>query len=464
MLGPSPLPALADYPLDALARRATGQRGRAARPRSSSRSRAAATARRIVNITSDAAVEAVRGLGRLRRRPRRRSSSSRASSPPSTRTCASTPSTPATCARRCTRTRSRARTSPTGRRPRTACPALLALLDERPAQRPLPRGATSPACDRVSALAFDARRRALEAHEPPEARGLAPRRRAPAGRRRAAPGARRTRASRDLPALLEPGDLLVVNTSATLPAALAARRADGRPAARRTSRPPVPGEDDRWVVELRARRAGAAARRPRRRARSRSPAAPRLELARALRRRHAAVARARSTLGAPLLAATCDRHGTPIRYGYVRGDWPLDGLPDRVRAPSPAAPRCRAPGGRSRAELVTRLVAARRRASRRSSLHTGVSSLEARRAALPRALRGAARHRAARQRDARAAAGASSPSAPRSCARSRPSADADGTVRAGRRLDRPRHHAGARRARRRRPAHRLARAARRRTC
>ena len=42
---------------------------------------------------------------------------------------------------------------------------------------------------------------------------------------------------RDLPAELEAGDLLVVNTSATLPAALDATRRDGR-AARSTSRPP----------------------------------------------------------------------------------------------------------------------------------------------------------------------------------------------------------------------------------
>ena len=65
---------------------------------------------------------ALRGLGRLRvleggaraadRDPRRRAAAS----------CACTRSTPATCARRCTRRRSPARTSPTGRRPRRAFP------------------------------------------------------------------------------------------------------------------------------------------------------------------------------------------------------------------------------------------------------------------------------------------------------------------------------------------------------
>ena len=60
---------------------------------------------------------------------RRRSISSPRSSPPSSRACASTRSTPATCARGCTRRRSPARTSPIGRRRRTAFPGLLALID-----------------------------------------------------------------------------------------------------------------------------------------------------------------------------------------------------------------------------------------------------------------------------------------------------------------------------------------------
>jgi S-adenosylmethionine:tRNA ribosyltransferase-isomerase len=55
----------------------------------------------------------------------------------------------------------------------------------------------------------------------------------------------------DLPELLDAGDLLVVNTSATLPAALAARHADGRPANVHVS-----GwlDDTTWMVEV--RRAG----------------------------------------------------------------------------------------------------------------------------------------------------------------------------------------------------------------
>ena len=55
-------------------------------------------------------------------RPRRRSSSSPTCSPPSSRTCACTGPTPATCVPACTRRPSRERTSPTGRSRRRACP------------------------------------------------------------------------------------------------------------------------------------------------------------------------------------------------------------------------------------------------------------------------------------------------------------------------------------------------------
>ena len=70
--------------------------------------------------------------------------------------------------------------------------------------------------------------RDLEATEPPEARGLEARRGAAArlGYRDAIRSS--TRASRDLPRWLSPGDLLVVNTSGTLNAALSRDGRDGR--------------------------------------------------------------------------------------------------------------------------------------------------------------------------------------------------------------------------------------------
>src|SRR6185312_6902088 len=82
---------------------------------------------------------------------------------------------------------------------------------------PAPRSAGSAAAP----LGVPAR---LEAHEPPEARGLA--RDAVRMLVTAADGRVLDARARDLPRLLAPGDLLVINTSATLPAALPARRAD----------------------------------------------------------------------------------------------------------------------------------------------------------------------------------------------------------------------------------------------
>ncbi len=55
----------------------------------------------------------------------------------------------------------------------------------------------------------------------------------------------------DLPEHLRPGDLLVVNASATLPAALTATRADGRLVDLHLSTPEPSGKPHRWVVELR---------------------------------------------------------------------------------------------------------------------------------------------------------------------------------------------------------------------
>src|SRR5207244_141555 len=51
--------------------------------------------------------------------------------------------------------------------------------------------------------------------------------------------------------LLAPGDLVVLNTSATLPAAVPALRADGTELELRLSTPAPHGGDELWVVELR---------------------------------------------------------------------------------------------------------------------------------------------------------------------------------------------------------------------
>jgi S-adenosylmethionine:tRNA ribosyltransferase-isomerase len=123
---------------------------------------------------------------------------------------------------------------------------------------------------------------------------------------------------RDLPAFLAEGDLLVVNTSATLPAALGASRADGTQLDLHLSGPAPGGGEERWVVEL--RRAGDPFRvhRPETLALAAGGSAelvapylagPRLWVA-------------RLDLPEPL-STYLTNHGRPIRYGYVPEEYPL---------------------------------------------------------------------------------------------------------------------------------------------
>jgi S-adenosylmethionine:tRNA ribosyltransferase-isomerase len=211
----------------------------------------------------------------------------------------------------------------------------------------------------------------LEAHEPPEARGVS---RADVRLMVSRTTAREIshHAFADLPDLLLPGDLVVVNNSATLPAAVAVvstppALADARllSAHFSTSLP-----DGAWLAELRSGRghatvpfsggeagltlglAGGAA----------------LTLCERFSRR---LWRARlSTAVIPYLL----RHGQPIRYSYVPRPWPIRAYqtvfatwPGSAEMPSAARPFT--------AETVTRLVS-RGVAIAPVTLHTGVSSLE----------------------------------------------------------------------------------------
>jgi S-adenosylmethionine:tRNA ribosyltransferase-isomerase len=100
-----------------------------------------------------------------------------------------------------------------------------------------------------SALAFELPER-LEAREPPEARGLARDDVRMLVALRSDGGLVHSHV-RKLPRFLAPGDVLVVNTSATLPAALPAERADGSRLQLHLSTPVPRAPNDRWVVELR---------------------------------------------------------------------------------------------------------------------------------------------------------------------------------------------------------------------
>jgi S-adenosylmethionine:tRNA ribosyltransferase-isomerase len=207
---------------------------------------------------------------------------------------------------------------------------------------------------------------ALEAHEPAEGRGI-PRDgvRLLAGWR--STGAVAHRRVSDLPDLLRPGDVLVVNTSATLPAAVPA--AGGLAVHFSTERP-----DGTWLVEL--RRFAGKATTPFHGARTGD--------------RHLLRGGATVTLLGPysagrLWVATVDtagsvlgylyRYGAPIRYAYVPRPWPL-GFYQTVFGREPGSAEMPSAGRPFTHRLVTRLVAAGVQVAP-ILLHTGVASPEA---------------------------------------------------------------------------------------
>jgi S-adenosylmethionine:tRNA ribosyltransferase-isomerase len=202
-----------------------------------------------------------------------------------------------------------------------------------------------------------------EAHDPPEARGLAR-----DGVRlmisRHAAGEVSHSAFRDLPGLLLPGDLLVVNDTGTLPAQVRAGRGLGVHFS-------TPLADGAWLVELRAIKDTIS------RPNGAGFTAQVIDLpggaALTLERRVSArLWRARLSVAVvPYLL----RYGIPIRYSYVGRDWPLAAYqtvfsrkPGSAEMPSASRPFTPA--------VVTELVA-RGVLIAPLTLHAGVSSLEA---------------------------------------------------------------------------------------
>jgi S-adenosylmethionine:tRNA ribosyltransferase-isomerase len=209
----------------------------------------------------------------------------------------------------------------------------------------------------------------LEAHEPPEARGLT------------RDGVRLLVSERgtdevshhhftDLPDLLRPGDLLVVNTSGTLPAAvpvdggalrlhLSTRRPDGD-----------------WLVELR---------RPDATGKTTTPfpggrVGQRLSLpdggVAVLREPYSAGRLWRATIGATRpVPEFLRRFGEPIRYPYVPRPWGLEHY-QTVFATTPGSAEMPSAGRPFTDRLVTRLVTAGVLVAP-VLLHTGVASPEA---------------------------------------------------------------------------------------
>ena len=172
----------------------------------------------------------------------------------------------------------------------------------------------------------------------------------------------------DLPDLLEPGDLLVVNTSATLPAAL-----DGSPRVHLST--PLPGDwpDDgheRWVIELRdgdARHRGGRAGQ-----RIALPGGGEAELLAPYLGADRLWA-ARLTLRAPLLEYL-ERHGEPIRYRHQPEPRPLADY-QTIFATEPGSAEMPS-AGRPFSERVLERLEDRGVTVATICLHTGVSSLE----------------------------------------------------------------------------------------
>jgi S-adenosylmethionine:tRNA ribosyltransferase-isomerase len=206
----------------------------------------------------------------------------------------------------------------------------------------------------------------LEAHEPPEVRGE--------GRDDVALLVA-TRHDlelvharfRDIPRFLSAGDLLVVNTSATLAAALDARL--GGKSLQLWISTPTP--DGSWLVELRT-----SDRRPF----PRPPLGARLDLPGGVHTELVArfagsdrLSIARFELDEPL-EDYLQRYGQPVRYGYVPEEWPLAAY-QTVFAREPGSAEMASAGRPFTSELVTELVA-RGILLAPVTLHTGVSSPE----------------------------------------------------------------------------------------
>jgi S-adenosylmethionine:tRNA ribosyltransferase-isomerase len=216
----------------------------------------------------------------------------------------------------------------------------------------------------------------LEASEPPEARGL----------RRDAVRLLVSHLEDDslahsrfneLPRWLVAGDLLVINTSGTLNAALAATARDGeRFAVHLSTR--LPG--DFWVVEV--RRPGPVASLPERGARAGIAfdleGGGRVTLLAPYPLTGALAAPSRLWIAAlqlpePVLPYL-ERFGHPIRYGYVTRPWP-DSMYQTVFATEPGSAEMPSAARPFTAELVTQLVS-RGVEIAPLLLHTGVASLE----------------------------------------------------------------------------------------
>jgi S-adenosylmethionine:tRNA ribosyltransferase-isomerase len=224
----------------------------------------------------------------------------------------------------------------------------------------------------VSALAFKLPA-SLEAHEPPPERGAV---RLLVAHR--ADGLIEHAHFSDLSELLGPGDLLVVNVSATIPAAVGGHKTDGSDVRVHFSTR-TPGLGPEWrVVEVRSTD-GARPQRARAGERIALPGGARLELVAP----YASGARLMLAVfgGAVPVEDYLSHHGEPIRYGYVRERWPL-GAYQNVYATTPGSAEMPSAGRPFTPELITTMIG-QGILMAPITLHTGVSSPERHEAPFP---------------------------------------------------------------------------------
>ena len=372
-LGPSPQPRLADYEPRDLATGVRRRRAGAARPAAGGAAAAAPVRRDRGERQLRRCCRGLRGLGRVRlgqgrARPAVGGARGRGARPARLR------AGPGRHAHRHAPARpSRARTSPTGRSPaRWRCPrcgrcssAARRAAATAPPTCCCPRARPGDGGARRRPAAGPVGHRAAGGTRPGPGRGAAAGRPAPAG-------------SSTPPSATWPASSSPATWSSSTPRARCPRRSTASGPGRTVTVHVSTGLDDgTWAVELRPgpRADGPVAGRPAGRGRraGRGPAARRGAVAGPRRGLVPAVAGP-----GPSCPARCPaylgRHGRPIAYSYVRGDWPLRDY-QTVFAREPGSAEMPSAGRPFTDRLVTDLVTAGV-AVAPVTLHTGVSSLE----------------------------------------------------------------------------------------
>ena len=253
-----------------------------------------------------------------------------------------------------------------------------------------PRAAATMGVGLAGGLGFDLPVE-LEASEPPEARGLT------------RDAVRMLVASRssgtlvhstffDLPLHLCEGDLVVVNTSGTLAAEVSGTGQDGRRLdVHLSTRLPA----GLWTVELRAGGRPVLDAEPGERIELPAGGSVSLLTPYAAHDRGVRLWVAQVTVPAPL-PAYLSTHGRPIRYGYVRGEWPISAY-QNVYVTEPGSAEMPSAGRPFSPEVITPPRRPGRRRHAAAAAHRRCLA-RSRRAPLRRVLPGAGRHGPASQR------------------------------------------------------------------